>query len=52
MQGKKHRDAEEADKELRAKMAEAGITSTDKAGDRGEGAPDLLGDKEDEDLIF
>ncbi|RPA89768.1 hypothetical protein L873DRAFT_1831907 [Choiromyces venosus 120613-1] len=52
VQGKKHRDAEEADKELRAKMAEAGITATDKTGNRDEGAPDILGEKEDEDLIF
>ena len=42
----------EADKELRAKMAEAGITATDKTGEGREGAPDILGDKEDEDLIF
>lgn len=52
MQGKKHRDAEEADKEHRAKMAEAGITATDKTREEREGAPDILGDKEDEDLIF
>ena len=52
MQGKKRRDAEEAEKELRAKMAEAGVTATDKTSDRGQDAPDILGDKEDEDLIF
>ncbi|CUS15748.1 unnamed protein product [Tuber aestivum] len=52
VQRKKHRDAEEADKNLRAKMAEAGITATDKTYDRGEGVPDILGEKEDEDLIF
>ncbi|CAZ85268.1 unnamed protein product [Tuber melanosporum] len=52
VQGKKRRDAEEADKELRAKMAEAGTTAIDRADDGGEGVPDILEEKEDEDLIF
>ncbi|CAZ82392.1 unnamed protein product [Tuber melanosporum] len=52
VQGKKCRDAEEADKELRAKMAEAGTTAIDRAEYGGEGVPDILEEKEDEDPIF
>jgi V-type H+-transporting ATPase subunit D len=49
VQGKKHRDAEVAAKELRAKMADASLMRNEK---EGEGSAGLLGEREDEDIIF
>lgn len=53
VQGKKHRDQETADKEAKAKKLLGGdVHDESKVEGGGGGGSDILGEKEDEDVIF